>query len=1143
MKDYQRKIWNLKSDDIWVTTDESLTLQFWDFMNHEIKKHVKVKKRSENSLVVEIEEIVHLKVLAVATSDKYIGFYSMISNSEMISLNLCQTGITSIRYFTTYQVLLITGYENTVPVVSLTPGFHDLEIRGRLVGHTSLVTAILPIENSPLVVTSDDMGSLKLWDIRKFSCFQTIKLGTKTNVGMFLDMKGRVGMIGNRVSAVDFDTTGNSYEKIIQYLPIGCEYNDIEEEIVVCCSNEIKFVDLGNGQTKRIFINMFNKEEEDQITSFCLIKKRDILVLANFRGNIGLFDYFNGKTMYQLEHHLSDVTMIHYDILNDIYISSSLDGTIMAQIDLKNQERKVEDVIKEQESKGAHLEIMPYKDIVTHKNGEKKKVLLSKIERNKLKVEVTQDFRNLRVLERIEKVQQLELKGKYRVLKTWKNPKPLQGIKHLFLSIYSNIVAGICFNGYVNFYNYEYFKLMASLKFEGDISPETVSFFDGINSLVVLSSDGNCFVFGFEIKSLSNLHMELLLRFNIREHELKESTGYYVYNSDLYPEVSCSNLIIKRQKIKKKKHEDRKFNRMDFDLQLGLKISLCQLYVGDSLGGFRAYEFKSLFLDSKLSEHANRNQSYNPHRTSNNQSITMPKLKKLYQKNPLELTPKFSNAEDILINSFRVHTKPFKTLKLLGLEKRYLMSFGYDLNVKVFDILGNIYCYVNVKHPLPVHWTINSTGSERLKEMTLHVLEVIEIMSKRYSNTSQEEENFDLDFLFKKFVTENNLAVTTDNDTFELTQVIDVMASKMLIDSKKTKKVLTMKEEFNPEDVALLNGNVERPRNYSGPSLRQLDLIRKQKESDNLVMFEGMNLQSIYKEAKKKLKDKPIKFHKMLNFFYNFEEENEEEQPPKTDEKSNAKTKKALLNIFDGKPVDFKRNPTRSVYSRKSTNISMFSSMISRSKHNLSKDLKSLKKSHMTENYAKRAKNLIAYAEKKQYIGNASLDNSRRTENLNNIDYKKKFNELVKQIDKRVENSRKKEVKISKDQHKYEFKDNPFIFKKVRKRNKMGIIKTEIKISIKKEESKLLSKRSSFANEAESIKEALGKKEKADKADKTSKCSGSRRFTSLPRIRRRSKREKGNSKNEVMKQKYLMNRRKKSRKFKHNLRSLVNIKI
>ena len=47
-------------------------------------------------------------------------------------------------------------------------------LKGRLVSHLSMVTSMLCIENTPMLVSADDKGSVKLWDVRSLKCIQTL---------------------------------------------------------------------------------------------------------------------------------------------------------------------------------------------------------------------------------------------------------------------------------------------------------------------------------------------------------------------------------------------------------------------------------------------------------------------------------------------------------------------------------------------------------------------------------------------------------------------------------------------------------------------------------------------------------------------------------------------------------------------------------------------------------------------------------------------------------------------------------------------------------------------------------------------------------------------------------------------------------
>ena len=167
---------------------------------------------------MDICEIEYIKLIATASADKHITLWDLNNHNIIFSINMIKGGVHSIKFFQTYQVLLIAGYDNAIPVFSVTPTYYDLNICGRLIGHLHIVTAIECIEGTPMVITADDngilkfslkfIGTIKTWDIRSFQCCQTISLSRKTLITKLLNMDNinKIAFIGSRVNFLEFDT-------------------------------------------------------------------------------------------------------------------------------------------------------------------------------------------------------------------------------------------------------------------------------------------------------------------------------------------------------------------------------------------------------------------------------------------------------------------------------------------------------------------------------------------------------------------------------------------------------------------------------------------------------------------------------------------------------------------------------------------------------------------------------------------------------------------------------------------------------------------------------------------------------------------------------------------------------------------------
>lgn len=80
----------------------------------------------------------------------------------------------------------------------------DYEIKGSLIGHASMVTAVQIIANTPLIVSTDDYGSVRLWDIRSLKCVQELTFGNKSRISKIIDISQHslLAFIGSRLNVI-----------------------------------------------------------------------------------------------------------------------------------------------------------------------------------------------------------------------------------------------------------------------------------------------------------------------------------------------------------------------------------------------------------------------------------------------------------------------------------------------------------------------------------------------------------------------------------------------------------------------------------------------------------------------------------------------------------------------------------------------------------------------------------------------------------------------------------------------------------------------------------------------------------------------------------------------------------------------------
>lgn len=152
-------------------------------------------------------ELLTLNLVAVASLDKIITIWNFKQAQMIQVIEIPRAGIHSLVYSHNYQVILSAGYENNINLFQINPVFYDTFQVGRLIGHTSMVTALNIIESTPMVVSADDFGAIKIWDIRTLNCIQSINYGERTIITKLLDCftQGKICFVGSRLNMIDFN--------------------------------------------------------------------------------------------------------------------------------------------------------------------------------------------------------------------------------------------------------------------------------------------------------------------------------------------------------------------------------------------------------------------------------------------------------------------------------------------------------------------------------------------------------------------------------------------------------------------------------------------------------------------------------------------------------------------------------------------------------------------------------------------------------------------------------------------------------------------------------------------------------------------------------------------------------------------------
>lgn len=94
----------------------------------------------------------------------------------MARICLDSAGCHSLHYNRLTQGLIPLGYHNIVQVYTVEGNMFDVELKYVLRGHRSIITCVDSQQNGSLMITGDDIGEIRIWELTRMRCIQSIKL-------------------------------------------------------------------------------------------------------------------------------------------------------------------------------------------------------------------------------------------------------------------------------------------------------------------------------------------------------------------------------------------------------------------------------------------------------------------------------------------------------------------------------------------------------------------------------------------------------------------------------------------------------------------------------------------------------------------------------------------------------------------------------------------------------------------------------------------------------------------------------------------------------------------------------------------------------------------------------------------------------
>jgi WD40 repeat protein len=144
----------------WLTIDQESGIHLWD-LEKETSDELPMR---HTGIILDMEEIIYLKIVVFSTLKQQLVFWNLAMRLLIKIINLDTVSIHSMCFVPDYKLLATANFGKNI----LLWRFVDQDITKctELVGHTSQVTCVNYLLDSPLIITSDDTGLIKAWDLR-----------------------------------------------------------------------------------------------------------------------------------------------------------------------------------------------------------------------------------------------------------------------------------------------------------------------------------------------------------------------------------------------------------------------------------------------------------------------------------------------------------------------------------------------------------------------------------------------------------------------------------------------------------------------------------------------------------------------------------------------------------------------------------------------------------------------------------------------------------------------------------------------------------------------------------------------------------------------------------------------------------------
>jgi WD40 repeat protein len=263
---------------------------------------------AHSDIVTDMIILKNLDTLVSCSLDRTIVNWDTSTNQAIATYDGHRTGVFNLSYSPAYRLLFSVGFDHDALVWSPFVG----GMVYRLKGHMHTLVGCYASESKPEVVTADQSGTFKLWDVRNFECVQTWQMNDldetqqpslPTALSAFsfqswpsddpsqTDAHCRILAASKTISC--FDQVRVKKQSTSDSAAVQAIYwNEVKSTVITVSECNVIVWDALVGS-----VIFFNENVQADITASCLDDRKRKVILGNLEGDIIVVNPANGVRM------------------------------------------------------------------------------------------------------------------------------------------------------------------------------------------------------------------------------------------------------------------------------------------------------------------------------------------------------------------------------------------------------------------------------------------------------------------------------------------------------------------------------------------------------------------------------------------------------------------------------------------------------------------------------------------------------------------------------------------------------------------------------------------------------------------------------------------------------------------------------